>query len=226
MPERHVLMTFDDGYDDLYDELLPLVEQHQYKPLIFLVANHLGESNVWDQPSGLRARRVMTLEQIRKMQRCGVDFGSHSMTHPWLPGLSDAELRREVRDSKHRLEDLLGVEITSFAYPYGGVDMRVRSAVADAGYKVAFTTMPGENWWNDPLCQRRADVRDYTSVIDFLVQLRTGFTLRQSVAAQVRSAEQHLPTNTLRNGSLRLRALARAMLNQFSRQGREQAGMQ
>ena len=205
VPARHVLLTFDDGYDDLYAELLPLVIEHKYTPVIFLVAGRIGASNLWDQESGLRARNLLTLEQIREMQKHGVEFGSHTMTHPWLPGLSDAELRREVRDSKHLLEDLLGVEIASFAYPGGGLDRRVRSAVADAGYKLAFTIEPGLNWWNDPLCQKRAEVSDRTSLLDFALKLRNGRSLRQSVGNRIRSLEQELPTQTLRNlaGALR-----------------------
>lgn len=133
-------------------------------------------------------------------------------------------MRREVRDSKHRLEDLLGVEITSFAYPYGGVDMRVRSAVAEAGYKVAFTIKSGLNWWNDPLCQRRADVNDYTSLVDFLSQLRNGWTLRESLTSELRSLEQNLPTSTLRGTVRGVRRLGHLTWNRVSRQRRERAG--
>lgn len=196
---NRVLLTFDDGYDDLYQELLPLVIEHGYTPVIYLVADRICSSNIWDQSIGLRARNLLTLDQIREMQKYGVEFGSHTLTHPWLPSLSDAELQREVRDSKFRLEDLLGSEIASFAYPSGGVDRRVRSAVADAGYKLAFTTKPGMNWWNDPLCQLRADVNDRTSLLDFLFQLRTGHGFTGSVSARLRALEQQLPTSTLRN---------------------------
>ena len=126
----------------------------------------------------MRARNLLTLEQIREMQKYGVEFGSHSLAHASLPGVSDAQLRREVGDSKHRLEDLLGAEVISFAYPYGEVDRRVRSAVSDAGYKLAFTAIPGVNWWNDPLCQRRAEVNDTTGLLDFMCELRHGRNFR------------------------------------------------
>jgi hypothetical protein len=67
----------------------------------------IGGSNEWDLASELRARNLLTIEQIRVMQKYGVEFGSHSLTHPLLPGLPDAQLRREVGDSKRYLEDLL-----------------------------------------------------------------------------------------------------------------------
>ncbi len=208
-PENHVLLTFDDGYDDLYDELLPLVIEHGYTPVIYLVADRIGDSNVWDQANGLRARNLLTLDQIREMQKYGVEFGSHTLTHPWLPGVSDAQLRREVSDSKQRLEDMLGIEITSFAYPFGGVDRRVRSAVASAGYKLAFTTMPGLNWWNDPLCQKRAEVNDHTTVLDFALKLRAGDSMAPLISRRLKDMEQKLPTKLLRNATGGLRRMGR-----------------
>lgn len=185
--ERQVLLTFDDGYDDLYTELLPLVIEHRYTPIIYLVAGRIGETNVWDQESGFRARNLLSLEQLREMQKYGIEFGSHTMTHPRLPHVSDERLRREVTDSKHRLEDLFGLEITSFAYPFGGVDQRVRSAVADAGYKLAFSIESGPNLQNDPLWQRRAEVNNHTTLSDFVFKLRNGRSLRESIVARYQS---------------------------------------
>lgn len=117
------------------------------------------------------------------MQKYGVEFGSHSLTHPLLPAQSDAQLRREVSDSKHRLEDLLGLEVMSFAYPFGRVDGRVRGAVVDAGCRLAFTAEPGLNSSNDPLCQRRAEVNDTTSAADFLFKLQYGYGIRMVLGA-------------------------------------------
>ncbi|MDE3188108.1 MAG: polysaccharide deacetylase family protein [Acidobacteriota bacterium] len=213
--EKQVLLTFDDGYDDLYEELLPLVIEHGYTPVIFLVADHIASSNVWDQQSGLRARNLLTLAQIREMQKYGVEFGSHTMTHPWLPGVSDAQLHGEVYDSKLRLEDMIGVEITTFAYPFGGVDRRVRSAVADAGYKLAFTTEPGINWWNDPLCQRRAEVNDYTTGLDFACKLRNGRGCTETISVRLKNIEEEFPTKILRTMAKGVRRAGHELLHLF-----------
>jgi peptidoglycan/xylan/chitin deacetylase (PgdA/CDA1 family) len=183
VPAKRVLLTFDDGCDDLYTELLPVVAEHHYNPIVFLVADLIGGTNLWDQAKGMRARKLLTLEQICEMQRYGVEFGSHSATHPLLTRLSDVQLRREVSDSKYRLEDLLGVEVVSFAYPYGDVDERARLAVAEAGYRLAFTAEPGTNLQNDPLLQRRAEVNGATGVADFLFKLRYGQGVRVTLGA-------------------------------------------
>ena len=196
---KRVLVTFDDGYDDLYTEMFPLFAESGFTALVFLVANQIGASNLWDQKSGVRPRNLLTAEQIREMQRYGIEFGSHTVTHPYLPEVSDGELRSELENSKHRLEDLLGVAVTSFAYPYGGVDRRIRSAVVNAGYTQAFTTLPGSNWWNDPFTQRRAETNDYTSFLDFRWKVRTGLTFTASLGERLRNLQRTLPTAFLRN---------------------------
>jgi peptidoglycan/xylan/chitin deacetylase (PgdA/CDA1 family) len=208
---KHVLLTFDDAYDDLYENLLPLVIEHQLTPVLFLVADRIGQSNLWDQSNGLRARNLLTLDQIREMQKYGVLFGSHTLSHPSLPSVSDNQLQRETIDSRLKLEDLLGTEVISFAYPYGDVDQRVRSAAASAGYKVAFTTLPGPNWWNDPFSQRRADINEYTSLSDFSLSLRNGETLAQSISSALRTCEENLPSSALRHLARALRTSGRRL---------------
>jgi peptidoglycan/xylan/chitin deacetylase (PgdA/CDA1 family)/GT2 family glycosyltransferase len=217
LSKKQVLLTFDDGYDDLYDHLLPLIVKHRLTALIFLVTDCIGTSNIFDQRSGFRARNLLTLSQIREMQKYGVEFGSHTLTHPHLPDVSDYQLHREVGESKRRLEDMLGVEITTFAYPYGGVDRRVRAAVAQAGYKLAFTALPGPNWWNDPLCQRRADVNENTSMLDFAFYLRTGYGFTQSISERLASLERELPTGALRRAAAALRSFGHYLCHDFRR---------
>ncbi len=208
---RGILLTFDDGYEDLYRELLPAMIRHRLKPIIFLVAGCLGRTNVWDHSRGLRWLKLMNVSQIREMQKYGAVFGSHTLTHPWLPSVSDQQLRREVEDSKSRLEDILGAPVTSFAYPCGRVDQRTRAAVAEAGYEFAFTTRPGVNWWNDPLCQNRAEVRDSDSFLSFLLKLHTGYSVREWLAAHLHELETQLPTATLRDSVKTLHAATRRL---------------
>ena len=217
LSKKQVLLTFDDGYDDLYEHFLPIAIEHHLTAVIFLVANHVAGSNVWDQKSGLRARNLLTWPQIREMQKYGIEFGSHTLTHPFLPDISDEKLRCELVESKRRLEDALGVEVTTFAYPYGGVDRRVRSAVADAGYKLAFTTLPGPNWWNDPFCQLRAEVNEHTSLLDFGFQLRSGYGFTQSISERLGAFERDLPLSALRSAAGTLRSFGRYVRHDFGR---------
>ena len=174
VPARSVSLTFDDGYEDFYFEVFPYVESCRLKPTVFVVVDQIGGFSTWDTLAGRRPRKLLSKRQISEMQHYGVQFGSHSLTHPWLPSLADAELHREVAESKSRLEDLLGREVSCFAYPSGGLDCRVRSAVAVAGYDVAVTTRTGLNFWQDPLCLSRSEVTEVDGLWDFILRAKTG----------------------------------------------------
>jgi peptidoglycan/xylan/chitin deacetylase (PgdA/CDA1 family) len=79
------------------------------------------------------------------MERHGIQAGSHTVTHPILTRISDERLRMELRDSKARLESVLGHEVSLFCYPNGATNDQVTAAVRDAGYGSAVTATPGFN---------------------------------------------------------------------------------
>jgi peptidoglycan/xylan/chitin deacetylase (PgdA/CDA1 family) len=185
---RSVMLTFDDAYEDFYSEGFPVLQQSGLSSTLFVVVDRIGKANSWDADTRLQQRPLLSLQQLRELRRQGVTFGSHSLTHPRLPELSDHELRREVTDSKSRLEDLLGAEVICFSYPYGRVDERVRAAVAKAGYKMAMTTEPGLSYWDDPLTVKRIGLSERDLLADFLLKLRTGRSLRQDANAQLYEA--------------------------------------
>jgi peptidoglycan/xylan/chitin deacetylase (PgdA/CDA1 family) len=172
--DRELVLTFDDGYDDFYTEVFPLIESHGLKPLVFLPAGRIGDENRWDQAVGLRARRLLDAAQIRELRRHGVRFGSHTLTHPLLVRIDDAQLRRELVESKRRLEDLLGDEVNTLAYPYGATNQRVRTAVIEAGYKLAFTTLEGLNLWQDPFDMMRLEFNQVLPPLFYGWKLRRG----------------------------------------------------
>lgn len=178
-PPRHVILTFDDGYDDFYHEAFPVLERFGLSATVFVVVDRIGRSNSWDEGLRVRLRRLLTAQQIRELHRYGVAFGSHSLTHPALPLLFAKDLRHEVSDSKSRLEDLLGSEVTAFAYPSGYVDYRVRAAVAEAGYKTAMSIGEGLNSWEDPLWMKRINVSEWDSQLGFALKVITGRSLPQ-----------------------------------------------
>jgi peptidoglycan/xylan/chitin deacetylase (PgdA/CDA1 family) len=92
----------------------------------------------------------VTWAQAREMDAAGVEIGSHTVSHPILTTTDDAQLSRELRDSRARIEAELGRAVELFCYPNGAFDERVRRETVSAGYACAVTTEPGLN-------QRRAD---------------------------------------------------------------------
>ena len=106
------------------------------------------------QPPGDRGS--CTWEQLREMKLAGIEIGSHTVTHPVLTRVTADRLRRELEQSRDRLEEMLGHPVMLFCYPNGAYDRTVRDAVAQAGYRLAVTTDSGLNDATiDPLAIRR-----------------------------------------------------------------------
>ncbi len=109
--------------------------------------------------------RMMTPDQLRDLRRRGHEIGSHTLTHPLLPGLDDRELAVEIAGSRRRLESWLGEPVRGFCYPNGDLDQRVVEAVRRAGYEYACTTVPGRNLpAADRLRLRRIDMNPRRTV--------------------------------------------------------------
>ena len=87
----------------------------------------------------------LTWEELGTLHQQGVTLGSHTLSHPLLPGLPVDEIQQELEGSKSELEARLGTPVQAFAYPNGDWDPEVRQRVEQAGYACAFTTQPGSN---------------------------------------------------------------------------------
>lgn len=140
---KRFALTFDDAYCSVYEHAYPALAGSGLTATIYVVADQIGGCNQWDYGAGDRRESLMTAGQIREMAEHGFEIGSHTRSHPHLTRLDDEQLRQELIGSKQRLEDLLGREITSLAYPYGNHDQRVISAARSAGYTNAVTTVLG-----------------------------------------------------------------------------------
>ncbi len=165
--KKPVMLTFDDGHADNYDNLFPLLQKYQVPAVIFLITDKVGTEG------------YLTWEQIRQMLESGlVEFGSHTCSHRRLRSLPDEEIARELTRSKQLLEEKLGRPVTAFCYPFGagGFDKRVRTQVFKAGYKFDFSTKKGVNpWpWKGKSTLRRAFPRGGETLFDYYLQLTRG----------------------------------------------------
>ena len=142
-PRDEFAVTFDDGYLSVYFHAYPALAERGITATVFVVADLIGGANEWDRAAGDRRESLMTAGQIREMSAAGFEIGSHTLTHPHLTDVSEEQLGRELADSKHKLEDLIGKEVSALSYPYGDYDDRVLAAAIVAGYKCAVTTRLG-----------------------------------------------------------------------------------
>jgi len=138
-------ISFDDGYVNvLRYGLAPLAEQG-FQALQYIVADNIGGANDWDLPEGEAREPLMDQGQIRQWLAAGQLIGSHTRSHARLTQLGAAQAREEIVSSKKKLEDLFGLPILHFCYPYGLWNERVRDLVIEAGYRTATTTDFGLN---------------------------------------------------------------------------------
>jgi peptidoglycan/xylan/chitin deacetylase (PgdA/CDA1 family) len=144
-PGKRVVITFDDGYLNVLRHALEPLREAGLTAIQFLPANLLGKRNEWDVSLGEAPEPIMDVIQVREWISAGHDIGSHSMSHPYLTRLSNAQAREEICASRKKLEDLFGRRIEHFCYPYGDWNEPVSDLVQEAGYTTACTTRPGLN---------------------------------------------------------------------------------
>lgn len=148
LPPRAVALTFDDGYASVLETAWPMLKERGLPATLFVVTGSLvGPMRFWwDDGEVDDARtRLATPDELVEAAGQGLDLGSHTVTHPWLPGLEPALLDQELVESRERLEDLLGRQVRSLAYPTGGWSDTVRDAAARAGYTTGVTVDRGTN---------------------------------------------------------------------------------
>jgi peptidoglycan/xylan/chitin deacetylase (PgdA/CDA1 family) len=125
-PDRSVVITFDDGYESVYEVAFPVLRRLGMMATVFLT---VGASGNEERLPSREGRVMLRWDQIREMHRHGIEFGAHTCTHPDLTRLSDDQIEAEVRDSRVILEQALGIPVPRFSYPYGRYDRRVRGIV-------------------------------------------------------------------------------------------------
>lgn len=137
IPEKSIVITFDDGYMNNYTEAFPILKEMNMKATIFCVGNSLDGSY------------YLSKDAIKEMSDYGIDIESHTVNHLHLDTLSYNDQVSELKRSKEILENITGKEVLSIAYPFGDYNDDTLRAVKDAGYKLAFTTNLGLSDRND-----------------------------------------------------------------------------
>lgn len=146
---QQVAISFDDGYKNIADYAFPVLSRLNIPATVFVITDFIGRDNRWDVALGGIHYSHLEAEDIRKLHRAGWEIGSHSLTHQSLRGLTQVELRRQLRDSKGKLEDLIGQPVESFAPPFGNVSPRIIDAAVSCGYRKVCGFFPLK-YYNSP----------------------------------------------------------------------------
>jgi peptidoglycan/xylan/chitin deacetylase (PgdA/CDA1 family) len=157
-----VALNFDDGFRDVGENALPVLERFGFRATVFLPTGVIDGTSTFawyddEQPA------LLSWEEVCELDGGALSFEAHTVTHPNLLLLDDAASRREIAQSKLDLEARLGRTVDAFCYPAGLFGERERTFVAEAGYRVAVTCEPGVNLPGDDLLtlhRRQVDPRD------------------------------------------------------------------
>lgn len=123
LPEKPIVITFDDGHKSVYENAFPIMQSFGYSGVFYIVANRIYDTTDF-----------VNVEILKEMAAAGWEIGSHGYTHSNLT-LDHSSVNHEIAYSRLDLQDALSVDIQTFAYPYGAVDPFLYEKVADYGYR-------------------------------------------------------------------------------------------
>jgi len=174
---RNVVLTFDDGFEDFYREAYPILAHYSCHATVFLPTAYMRVEH-----RAFSGKNCLCWNQVKELHRLGVQFGSHTATHPQLSSLSWHRIRHELRSSKQSIEDRIGDGVVSFSYPYafpeadGDFRKTFGSVLLDAGYDSGVTTMIGTaGQSSDRLFLERIPINSEDDQSLFMAKLEGGY---------------------------------------------------
>ena len=157
LPSKPIILTFDDGYQNFYDNAYTELKKHNMTAVAYIIVN---------DNSGL----YMTPAEIKEISDNGIEIGSHTLSHPDLSKETIEQARTEIFNSKADLEKITGQTVVSFCYPSGKYNDAVVNEVKSAGYDFAVTTNAGTGKFSDPLTLNRHRMNSDTNISAYLTK--------------------------------------------------------
>jgi peptidoglycan/xylan/chitin deacetylase (PgdA/CDA1 family) len=152
---KPIMVTFDDGYRDVFFKAAPVLARLDMHATAYVISGRISNGD----PS------FLTWGQLRRLERRGIEVGSHTVSHRDLTSLADGAAFEELVSSRKKLERGLGHRVPWLAYPFGAYDARIESLARRAGYVLAMTTEWGSRQSaRRPLALRRLRILDSTGV--------------------------------------------------------------
>lgn len=131
-PQKPIILSFDDGYRDLYTDVFPILQEENVKGVAYIIVNYLNRQN------------FLLSSQLEELAKSPLlEIGAHTMNHVGLKGVKRNAAWNEIIESRKFLQKMLNLPIYSFAYPYGSFDQQAIDLVNAAGFTNAVSTIPG-----------------------------------------------------------------------------------
>jgi peptidoglycan/xylan/chitin deacetylase (PgdA/CDA1 family) len=204
VPPRTIGLTFDDGFADVAEEALPVLERHGFRATVFITTGVTDGrlSFPWYE----RQPTVLGWDDVVALDRQGtLRFEAHTVSHPSLLAVDEATAATEIRESRRELESCLGRPVSAFAYPAGLYGERDRRLVAEAGYAAAVSCEPGVNLpGSDPFALRRRQIDSRDRLLDFRAKVGGGHDTPLPLRGIYRRLRYGMPTGRPRRESSRV----------------------
>ncbi|MCA9448193.1 MAG: polysaccharide deacetylase family protein [Candidatus Omnitrophica bacterium] len=141
---HHTVLTFDDGYQSVVDNALPILEKMKIPCTFFIPPVYLGKKPGWHEKWEpiYQENELMTRETLEKIASPAVMIGSHSDSHLLLANLDRPSLVMDLKRSRETLEEMVGRPVKQLSFPYGVYNGKVLEAAREAGYDRVFSTEP------------------------------------------------------------------------------------
>lgn len=162
VPEKSVVITFDDGYIDNYTNAMPIINEFDFDTTIFMVSDFVGNPN------------FLTESQLKELEKNKINIESHTANHLDLAKLPKEKQREELQQSKNRLNNLLNEKVEYVAYPYGSYNDDTKNITREIGYKMGFSTDSGWASGDDDLFSiPRVYMSDFYDLDEFIRRMTT-----------------------------------------------------
>ena len=167
--EKIVILTFDDGFKNNYTEAFPVLREYGFTATIFLTTDYIDRVCSWEKHDSIARLPLLSWDEIKEMSDYGIDFESHTFSHPYLSRLSREEMINELLGSKTVIETRLNKQVTFFCHPYGDSSRETQEAVRKCGYVGAFGGLDYSlrNTIEDVYNLSRIGTQRFTSLEDF-----------------------------------------------------------
>ena len=173
-------ITFDDGYKNNLFNAAPILLKNNFSATCYLVSQRIGLSNSWDSPQGITQSPLMNHNEIQEWVNLGMEIGAHTLTHPDLTRLSEAQAKQEIEECKNELETLYNLKVQDFCYPYGRYNDSSVKLVKNAGFSTATSMNRGRAQSNSKNLELpRIPITHHTLPYLFLVKLLTNYEDRR-----------------------------------------------
>lgn len=142
---REVAITFDDGYESVFTEAYPILNNLQIPGTVFIITDFVGQANNWDWQIGGRTFTHLTWSEIHELRAAGWEIGSHTVSHRILTNIDRKDVVTELTQSKDILEQKLGTAIKTICPPFNRINPTILELARDAGYEKCAVSFPLES---------------------------------------------------------------------------------